>query len=102
MGAMRDWADHRDHLVHHVVRQVAMKHPVTHVFGIELDVPGLSDTDQDSVLSGETVDGSAARLGSGHDKLVAMQMDRMVVHADVDEPDPHALALLDDHRSAVR
>src|SRR5215813_11799914 len=37
----RHGADHRDHLVHHVVRQVAVQHPVARVDGVEFDVARL-------------------------------------------------------------
>ena len=46
---VRHRADHGGHVVHHVVRQVAVHEPVARIDSLELDIAGLGDTNQHRV-----------------------------------------------------
>src|SRR5688572_10704669 len=49
-AAVSHWSYHRGHLVHHVMRQMAVEHPVTKKFSLEFKVSGLRDPDDNRIL----------------------------------------------------
>ena len=100
-STVHDRTDHRGHLIHHVVRQVAVQHPVADILGLKLDIARLGHADDDGVHVVPELLRNAAAFCSRHDKLHAVHVNRMVVHSDVDHADAHTLALFDDHRRAV-
>jgi hypothetical protein len=57
MRSMRNGPDHGNHLIHHVVRQMTVQHPVAYVFRIKLNVASLSDTHEHGVLVDPALDG---------------------------------------------
>ena len=60
-------------------------------------------TPTSTVFPGNHADlGDAPALGARDVELVAVQVHRVVVHAQVDHADAHALALLDDHAAWSR
>src|SRR3712207_7907113 len=55
------------HRVHHVVREVAVEHPVAVVVRRELEVAGLGDAEHDGVLlEPRRLDRKSTRLNSSH------------------------------------
>ena len=95
-------ADHGDHLVHHVMGEVAMEHPVAEVLGDKLDVAGLGDADDDGIFGVPGGLRAAAGFGAGVEELIAVEVHGMVVHAHIDEADADAFPLFDDHGRCVR
>ena len=49
-AAANQRAHHGSHLVHHVVREVAVQHPVARILRFKLDVPALRNADKHGVL----------------------------------------------------
>ena len=94
----RHAADSRGHLVHVVVRQVAVQHPVAGIVGDELDIARLRNADEHSVARPPRGFGNPAAFGAGDVEGLAVQMHRMMVHAKVHEADAHAAAERHDHR----
>jgi hypothetical protein len=87
------------HLVHHVVGHVAVHRPVAGLVGDELDVAGAADRDEDGGLGPLRRDRERAAVGRHDLEVVAVQVDRVVIHgAQVAEADPHAVALAADQR----
>src|SRR3989454_7557269 len=78
---------------------MAMQHPVAGIAGHELHVAGLCDSDEDSISRTPRGLGLSSSFRAGDDKLMAVKMDRMVVHAEVDETDADALPVAHDERS---
>ena len=90
------------HLVHHVVGKVTMEHPVAEAVGDEFDVACLCYPHQRRVASGPGRLLLARALAAGLPECEAVEMDRVMIHAQVDKPDPHAFALTDDKRRRSR
>src|SRR5579864_6559010 len=78
---------------------MAMEHPVAGIAGNEFHIAGLCDSNEDRVARPPRGLGLAASFRAGDDKLMAVKMDRMVVHAEVDETDADALPVPHDERS---
>src|SRR6266436_10258325 len=72
--------------------KVTVNHPVAGIFGFELDDFGLCDADEDRVGGIPGGFGSAAAFGARDDELVAVEMDGVVIHAEVDEAETDAAA----------
>ena len=80
------------HLVHHVMGHVAMHRPVAGLVGDELDGPRLPNGDQHGRLELLRRLGDLSAVGLRHAKLIAVQVDRVMVHrGDIRDPDAHAL-----------
>ena len=75
-----------------------MEHPVAGVVGDELDVARLGDADEHGVAGPPRGLRDAAAFGAGDVEGVAVQVHRVVIHAEVHEPDAHAAAERHDHR----
>ncbi len=90
----------RGHLVHHVVWQMAVQHPVAGIVGDELDVPRLGDPDEHRIAGPPRRLRDAAALGSGGVEGVPVDVHRMMIHAEVHEADPHSVALTHDEGRA--
>jgi len=91
-------AEQVHHAVHHVMRKMAVNHPVAGIFGFELDDFGLCDADEDSIGGVPGGFGGAAAFRTGDHELVAVKMNGVVIHAKVDEPEAHAAAEARDER----
>ena len=78
-----------------------MQHPVTDVFGVELDVAGLRDTYQDRILREPERLRLSSSLRSGHHELIAMKVNRVMVHAQVHDADANPLSLFHQHGCGV-
>src|ERR1700720_973545 len=85
-------AEQVHHAVHHVMGKVAVDHPVAGIFGFELDDFGLRDANENGVGGIPGGFGSAAAFGAGDDELVAVEVNWMVVHAEIDEAGTAATA----------
>ena len=90
------------HLVHHVVRQMAVQHPVAGIVRDELNGAALRNADEHCVAGPPGGLRDAAAFGSGDVEGVSMEVHGVVVHAEVDEPDADALALAHDQRRRRR
>src|SRR5205085_234412 len=80
------------HLVHHVMRQMAVEHPRAWVVCDEFDVACLCYSDQDRVAGNPRRFWNSAGLRTGDIKRVAVQMHRMMIHAEIDHADTHSVA----------
>src|SRR5215469_2202339 len=76
-----DQSDIRRHLVHHVMRQVAMQHPVPRIVGLKLNVSGLRHSHEHGVARIPCAFRNPSGFCSGHLKRVAVQMDRVMIHS---------------------
>ena len=74
------------------MRQMTMKMPIARIVRDELNVAGLRHAHEHGVrrLDGRRTYASALR--SRHRELMAMQMNWMVIHTEIDEPDADALS----------
>jgi len=90
------------HAVHHVVGKMAVDHPVAGIFRFELDDFGLGDPDENGVGGIPGGFGSAAAFRAGDDELVAVEMDGVMIHAEVDEAETDAAAEARDERRSGR
>ena len=77
---------------------VTVQHPIACIFRGEFDIASLSHSDQDGIPGSPCCLGQSATLRPGHHKLVPVQMEGMMVHSEVDDTYPNALAELDHHR----
>ena len=91
-------AEQVHHVVHHVVREMAVEHPVAGIFGVELNYAGLGDADKDGVHRVPRGFGSAPAFGAGLHELVAVKVDRVMIHTHVDDAKADATAEARDHR----
>jgi uncharacterized protein YkwD len=64
-------------LVHHVVRQMAMKHPVAGIIGNEFDVARLRNAHQDGIARPPGCFRNAAALRTGHIKRVSVNVSQL-------------------------
>src|SRR5687767_5124945 len=99
---MSHWSNHRYHLIHHVMWQVAVQHPIAGIDRIKLDVPSLRYTDEYCVTRKPSRLWNTTALSSCDIKLVPMNVHRMVVHTEIDHPYADSFPLLNNHRSRVR
>ena len=97
-----DRPNHGHHLVHHVVWEMAVQHPVADILGIELNVPGLCNSDKYGVLIHPTLNRTSSAFGSRNNELHSVQVNWVMIHTDIDKAYAHALPLLDDHRRRCR
>ena len=67
-----------------------MDHPVTRVVGHELDVSSLCHSHQDRVTWSPERHRHPASLSTRYSKCVSMKVDRVVIHSQVDKPDPNS------------
>ncbi len=74
-----------------MVRQMAVNHPVAGIVGDELDVGSLGDSHQNRVLRSPSGLRLPPTLCACHDKRVPVQVNRMVVHSQVDEAQADAI-----------
>ena len=90
------------HGVHRVMALVAVERPVAFLVGQKLDLPHLTDSDilGDFVLSCRCWRRST--IGAGHQKLVTMQMDRMIRHREVTDTNTDAIHMADHQRIDAR
>ncbi len=58
-----------------------MEHPVAGIDGVELDIPRLRDSDQDRVSWKPGGLRSASPFGPGHDELMPVEVDGVVIHS---------------------
>ena len=93
----RHAADGGGHLVHVVVREMAVEHPVAGIVGDEFDVACLRNADEHGVARPPRRLRDAAAFGAGDVEGVAVQVHRVMVHAEVHEPDAHTAAERHDH-----
>src|SRR5271170_6744385 len=77
---------------------MAMNHPCTGILGIELYDFRLRYSDENGVGWVPGGFGCAAAFRAGDDELVAMQMDRMMIHAEIDEAKSNTAAEAHDER----
>ena len=77
-----------------LVGHAAVQHPIALSLGDEFDVAGLRDTDQDGVLGIPKLLRNSSPFGTGNRELVSVQMNGMVVHAQVDHADLDPFTLL--------
>src|ERR1700679_3967819 len=82
--------------------KMAVEHPVARAVRYELDIPGLRYADERGASPRPDRLRLARSLAPRFPKREPMQMNRMVVHAEIDDTDAHALALLNDQRRACR
>ncbi len=68
-----------------------MDHPVAGIVGDELDICGLGNSHQNRVLGTPSGLGLPSPLSARHDKGVPVQVNRMVVHSQVDEAQSDAI-----------
>src|SRR5437660_7521304 len=78
---------------------MAVQHPVARIIGHELHVTRLGNSNEHGVSWSPCRFGLAASFRSGNYELVPMQVDRMVVHPQIDEADADALSVPHDERS---
>src|SRR6266481_6947835 len=78
--------------------KMAVDHPVAGIFGFELDDFGLRDADENRVRGIPGGFGSAAAFGAGDDELIAVEMNGMVIHTEIDEAEADAAAETRDER----
>src|SRR3989475_6465824 len=78
---------------------MAMKHPVAGVVGNELHIARLRHSYEYGVSRTPRGLWLSSSFRARDDKLMAVKMDRMVVHAEVDEADADALPVAHDERS---
>ena len=71
--------------------QMAMQHPVARIIGYELDISRLRNTNQHGITWKPSSFRNPAALGSGNVERMSMQMNRMMVHAEIDQPDTNAI-----------
>ena len=92
--------DHRryivPHRIHRVVPLVAMECPVARLRRIELDGAHLPDGNVCRHFRPACCRRYPAAIGAGHFEFVAVQMDRMIGHAEIAATDAHAVALAAD------
>jgi hypothetical protein len=74
-------------------------HPCAGILGIEFDDARLRDADEHGVHWIPCGFGGAAAFRAGDHELVAVQMNRMVIHSEVDDAQPHPAAQPRQHRS---
>ena len=87
------------HLVHHVVRKMTVQHPISGVVGNELHIARLRHSYEYGVSRTPRGLWLSSSFRARDDKLMAMKMDRMVVHSQIDEADADALPVPYDERS---
>ena len=73
-----------------------MNHPVAGIIGDELDGASLRDADQDGVVRSPGGLRLAAAFGAGDCELMAVHVDGVMVHAEIDEAEADAIAEADD------
>src|SRR3989442_1064209 len=78
---------------------MAMEHPVAGVAGNELHIARLRHSYEYGVSRAPRGLWLSSSFRARDDKLMAVKMDRMVVHAEVDETDADALPVSHDERS---
>ena len=81
---------------------MAVQHPITEVFRLELDITRLRYSNQHRVFRSPPRFGLPARLCTGDEKRISVQMNRVMVHAEIHHPDPHAAAMTHHERRGVR
>ena len=76
------------------MRQVTVQDPITGILGVELNIPGLRHSEEHSVpgLPGRLW--NPPPFGRHRIERVAVEMDRVMVHAHVDHANPHTLSKL--------
>jgi hypothetical protein len=77
---------------------VAVEHPFSGIVGHKFEVARLRNSDQHSVRRSPERLRLPPCLRPGDDKGVAVQVNRMVVHAEIDKAKPHATAKPNDER----
>ena len=77
-----------------------MDHPRAGIFGIELDDFCLGHADEHSVGGIPGGFGGAPAFRASDDELISMEVDRMMIHAEIDEAETDAAALANDERSS--
>src|SRR5712691_10579345 len=82
--------------------KMAMKHPVTGIVRYKLDIARLRHSYQDRISRTPRGLRLSSSFRAGHDKTVAMKMNGVVVHAEVDQANPHTLTVSHDQRSCRR
>ena len=92
-------AEEVHHVVHHVVRQVAMDHPGAGIFRVELDDTRLRYADENGVHGIPGGLWSAAAFGAGQDELIAVKVNGVVIHAHINDTETDAAAEAGDHGS---
>ena len=88
--------DVMSHGVHSVMRLVAVKGPVAGVVGNELDVARGAHRDEHGGFGPTGRFGYPAAIGGCDPEPVAVDMDRVLVNAQVAEPDANPVAGFDD------
>src|SRR6266478_9172096 len=81
---------------------MAVQHPVAGIIGYELDVARLRYAHEHRVSRSPCRFGLAASFSPCNYELVPMQVDRMVVHTEVDQANPYAFTVPHDQRSRRR
>ena len=100
----RRWVDAKEvrqvvtHLVHHVVRLVAVERPVARVIRGELDVARRSRRHVHRGLRPPGRLRNRPGVGSGDVEGMPVNVDRVRVHGQVRQADTHAIAGADEHR----
>src|SRR5216684_8891073 len=78
---------------------MAVQHPVAGIIGYELHVTRLGNSHEDRVSRAPCRFGLAASFRSSDYKLMAVKMDRVVVHAEVNKANTNAFTVPHDERS---
>src|SRR5260370_21619639 len=81
---------------------MAVDHPVAGPVRHELYIASLCNANQRGVSARPDRLRLAPSLASRFPKSESMQMNRMMVHAEIDDPDTDALTVLDDQRRGCR
>ena len=79
-----------------------MQHPIPDVFGVKLNVTRLCNSSKHGVLFIPEVLWFPSSFGPCDYELIAMQVNGMVIHPQIDQPDAHSLALFHQHRGCGR
>src|SRR5262249_34749493 len=77
-------------------RQVAVQHPVTGAFGVKLQIASLGDANDYCVARIPGGLWHSAALGSCYVKLVSMQVNRVMIHAEIHNPDSDSISESDE------
>ena len=102
-GNAQHWSRHRDHVVHGVVKHVAVHDPVAGIIGDEFDVASLGHADEDVVAWYPAGFGNASSFRPGNPPRVPVKVNWVMIgRAEVHQPQPDALTQLDHQRCRQR
>ena len=79
-----------------------MNHPVAGIVRVEFDRSRLRNSNEHCVIRSPSCFGLTAAFRSGDYKLMAVQMNGVMIHSEVDEAKPYAISEADDERGCGR